>query len=660
MAEARQTRVSAGIGLLIAVLGLLALLGWRLDIPFLLHPTPQQQRLPPLSAVLFLLSGLSLCTRLSSDVALRRLAMALASAVLILSLSLFSDYLFPWQLRIEPWLFLHALAEKGVTQPDRPALQTLVSFTLISVALLLASRTRTVEVLALLTSLFPYLALLGYAFGIAVFYQPFQGIAGVSLYTAIGFMLLCIGLLTLQSQVGVGGLLVSETPGGVLLRRLLPLIFVLPGLLGLARLFGQEVGLFDRDVGIALSLALTMALFAGVLVWSANSLDHAERERRSAEASVSRLAAIVESTSDAIISLDLDGQISTWNRGAEEIYGYSAGEIIGHPVTLIVSPDRQHLIPHLIARLKQGERIEPFETAQISKSGRPINVSVRVSTLRDSKGGAVGFSAIARDITEFKRALEDVAWRTAELEKTKELSRIKDHFLSSLSHELKTPLSLITGYAELLQDLGPSKERLDGIQNGVQRLTRQINKILDYSALLSGSLPLYRSEVQLRELIENVQALTAEDLEYRSQTLELELEPGVSFIPGDPARIAQMLTELVSNASKFTPPGGQIGIRTVPGDDMLRIDVWDTGSGISEEQLAKLGEGFSRLDLDEALRSGGLGLGLAIVKLLAELHGGRITVESQVGKGSVFSLYLPLLPAAGSTPGAAAAPSYPA
>lgn len=641
MAESKQTRVSTAIGLLIAFLGLLALFGWVANIPLLLHPTPQQQRLLPLTAVMFFLSGLSLSMRMAYNVALKRLAMTLALVVSALSLLLLSDDLFPWNLQIEQLLFLHRLAENGVSPPSRPALQTLFSFMLIGLALLLATRPRVVEVLSLLISVLPYLALLGYAFGISVFYQPIQWTVGLALYTAIGFVLVSIGLLTLQSRVGVGALLVSKTPGGGLLRRLLLLIFVLPGLLGLARVVGQEAGLFDRDVGIALSMALMIALFVGVIGWNANTLDQAERERRCAEASVSRLAAIVESTNDAIISIDLEGLIRTWNRGAEEIYGYSADETVGYPVSLIVPSELRHEIPTSIARLTRGERIDPFETVQVSKDGRRIAVSLRLSALRDAAGAVVGISAIARDISELKHAVEDVAVRTAELAKTKEVARIKDHFLSSLSHELKTPLSLITGYAELLEDTGPSEELLMGIQKGIQRLTRQINKMLDYTALLSGSLPLYRSEVQLRELIENVQALTGEGLKCHGQTFVVDLDPRVSSIAGDPARIVQMLTELVSNAIKFTSEGGQIGIRAVPSGDMLRLDVWDTGAGISAEHLAMLGEGFSQLDLDEALRRGGLGLGLAIVKLLAELHGGRLSVESQVGKGSVFSLYLP-------------------
>ncbi len=274
-----------------------------------------------------------------------------------------------------------------------------------------------------------------------------------------------------------------------------------------------------------------------------------------------------------------------------------------------------------------GVRVPPLPTRELDTLGR-------------------SFNNMAEEIARSHSGLEaEVDARTRELrqavEQLKSLDQLKDTFLSTISHEMKTPLSLIIGYTELLQDKCPDEELLKGLQDGSRRLTTHINNMLDYSALLGGSLPLYKTEVSIPEVARN--ALDIMDTEFRLANLQVEakLDPDVPPVCGDSRRITQMFMELLDNARKYTPAGGRIGVEVSKHDGGVRIQVWDTGKGIKQEDLGRIWEAFNQLETGQAVRKAGLGLGLTIVKKLAELHHGRVAVESQPGKGSRFTIDLP-------------------
>ena len=243
---------------------------------------------------------------------------------------------------------------------------------------------------------------------------------------------------------------------------------------------------------------------------------------------------------------------------------------------------------------------------------------------------------------ERRRAIEEAARAAAELRKVQELNRLKDHFLSSMSHEMRTPLALIVGYTELLEDACPNPELLGGIKEGSRRLTEHIDHILDYSALISGTLPLYQAEVSPPEIARHVAEIVEGRLAQADLELVLEIDPETPTIQADAHRLTQILLELVDNARKVTPAGGKVGLRVMPTAGGVRLDVWDTGPGIPEDRFAQVWEAFSQLEVGDAARLGGLGLGLTIVKMLVALHGGRVGLVSQVGKGSTFTVELPI------------------
>ena len=294
---------------------------------------------------------------------------------------------------------------------------------------------------------------------------------------------------------------------------------------------------------------------------------------------------------------------------------------VGRPIALLVDNARR------LGEGERGVRVPAFSSQELNTLGR-------------------SFNQMAEEIERSHTSLEaQVAERTRKLSEAlsqlKTLDRLKDTFLSTISHEMKTPLSLIIGYTELLQDKYPDEELLKGLQDGSRRLTTHINNMLDYSALLGGGLPLYKSEVSIPEVAHN--ALDIMDTEFKLGQVNVEtaIAPDVPPVYGDSRRITQMILELLDNARKYTPPGGRVGVDVAPHDGNVRIEVWDTGTGIEEADLEKIWQAFNQLETGQALRKSGLGLGLTIVKKLAELHHGHVGVESRPGQGSRFIIDLP-------------------
>lgn len=352
---------------------------------------------------------------------------------------------------------------------------------------------------------------------------------------------------------------------------------------------------------------------------------------------------LVKSVLDyAIFMLDPEGRIVSWNRGAEHLFGYREEEVVGRDFSMFYVPEdvAAGTPRHLLVVAMAQEHVEA-EAWCVRKDGSRFWADAVITATRDEQGRLIGFGKVTRDLTARKRSEEDL--RTA-YSRLKELDALKDHFLSTISHEMKTPLSLILGYAELLQDKYPDEEFLEGIHDGSMRLLDHLNKMLDYSALLSGSLPLYKTDIDLAEIADNVREILEADREFRLKKLHLEVmvDPDTPVIQADSRRLTQILVELLENARKFTAEGGRLGIRVSPAAGQVRIEVWDEGVGIPEKDLLRIWEAFTQLETGQAFRKGGLGLGLTIVKELVELHGGRVEVKSQVGEGTSVLIYLPI------------------
>ena len=244
--------------------------------------------------------------------------------------------------------------------------------------------------------------------------------------------------------------------------------------------------------------------------------------------------------------------------------------------------------------------------------------------------------------TERRKAETEFAAHEVETGRLRELGALKDMMLWTLSHEVKTPMSLILGYAELLEEDHPGDFRIEGILDGCKRLAAHINALLDYSALARGSLPLFKTEVVLSEIVRNSLASWAPSIHTSGIRLETSIGTDVLPVEGDARRIAEILDALVDNAIKFTPRGGTIRIEVVTCNRQSCVKVSDTGPGIDPALLGRIWEPFGKVELSPGWH-GGLGLGLPLARKLVEAHGGTLLVESAKSRGSTFTVQLPAI-----------------
>jgi PAS domain S-box-containing protein len=364
------------------------------------------------------------------------------------------------------------------------------------------------------------------------------------------------------------------------------------------------------------------------------------------------LAAIIDSADDAIVSKTLDSIVLSWNPGAERLFGYTAAEMIGRPITIIFPPDRLAEEADFLGRLAKGERIEHYDTIRVRKGGVPIDVSVSLSPIRDASGRIVAVSKIARDVTEQKRAESEHAdllrREQAALQESLTVNRLKDEFVATLSHELRTPINAITGWANLLASGKLSSadvaKAVDVIVRNARLQTQLINDLMDLSAVVVGKMRLDIRPIDLVRVIQTAVESIRPSAGTKALVLDVRLDDGPVDVLGDADRLQQVVWNLLTNALKFTPAGGRIEVRLERHAAFARVVVTDTGVGIAADVLPSIFDRFQQADASTTRRHGGLGLGLAIARHLVELHGGSLWADSEgVGCGARFTLELGLL-----------------
>jgi two-component system sensor histidine kinase/response regulator len=373
-------------------------------------------------------------------------------------------------------------------------------------------------------------------------------------------------------------------------------------------------------------------------------------EQRIAEAERLKLASIVESSQDSIISTDLDDVITSWNDGATRIYGYSSAEMIGRSFSRLVPDDLHDERPALLQRVLAGDAVRSLETRRERRDGSLVDVLVSISPIRDSAGKIVGVATIAQDISTRKQVEAEREQLLQELEgqneRLRELDRLKDEFVALVSHELRTPLTSIRGYLELvLEEEGAltdeQRQFLGVVERNAHRLLALVGDLLFLAQIEAGKLSLEVGAVDLSSIAaESVE--TARPLaEEKDITVTLATGP-LALIAGDRARLAQLLDNLVSNGIKFTPAGGRVDVRVRGERGQAVIEVRDTGMGISSEEQEHLFERFFRTAKATEQAIPGTGLGLAISKAIVHAHGGRITLASAEGSGTTFRVSIPI------------------
>jgi PAS domain S-box-containing protein len=374
-------------------------------------------------------------------------------------------------------------------------------------------------------------------------------------------------------------------------------------------------------------------------------------ERRRAEQARALLAGIVDSSEDAIISKSLNGIITSWNQAAERMFGWTSEEAVGQSIIMIIPPELRQEETMILGQLRQGQRLEHFETIRATKDGRRLNISLTVSPIRNKDGRIIGASKIARDITDRVRAEEErtmlLSSERAARERAEAASRAKDEFVAMISHEIRSPLNAILGWSQMLRqgslDQPGTANALESIERNARAQAQLVSDLLDISRVITGKLSINARPVDITNSLDSALDSIRPAAEAKQIQLEVERERYATVITGDADRLQQVFWNLLSNAVKFTPRGGRVTVRVFRTESQLELSVSDSGTGIRPDFLPLIFNRFTQADTTTARQHAGLGLGLSIVRHIIELHGGTVTAESEgVGKGATFRIMLPV------------------
>jgi PAS domain S-box-containing protein len=416
-----------------------------------------------------------------------------------------------------------------------------------------------------------------------------------------------------------------------------------PGLLaaGIGAATTILLPLSDGDgVGLTVADGLNLAVFVTVSLLIALITEAVERANRAVNAALieqrrseAEIRSLVDSVVEGLALVSPDGRLVSVNRRFEELFGVSAVDVEGRSLSQIRPTfERVFADPAGVQeRIAAGGESDGRATgvfAQVWPEERQLAVfSTPVRSEERDLGRLYGF----RDVTQ-----------------EHELDRMKTEFVSQVSHELRTPLTAIKGFTDMMLDgdageLSDEQEEYLGIvRSNADRLVALINDLLDISRIESGRIALKREPVDLASVLDGVVATMRPLVTGKAETLTLDVEAGLPRVLGDQDRIVQVATNLVSNAHKYSPEGGDIQVRAMRAGDLVSVSVTDAGIGIPPEAMPRLFSRFYRVDSSLTREIGGTGLGLSIVKSIVELHGGSVSVESEPGKGSTFSFTLPL------------------
>ncbi len=355
-------------------------------------------------------------------------------------------------------------------------------------------------------------------------------------------------------------------------------------------------------------------------------------ELKQAQYKIASLAAIVDSSTDAIISATLEGIIVSWNPGAETLYGYSDKEAIGRSLSLLIPPDRPDEITTIFEKIRSGETVAAFDTLRVRKDGTLVDVSLTVSPIKDSQGEVIGVSGIARDITDRKKLEEKIKQHSKELEQS---NRELDNFALIAAHDLNAPLRAVSGFTNLLQK--HYKENLDAdadryisyIVEGTGRMQHLISDLLQYARTGTRGKPLV--PVNVNAAIEKTLANLTFEIQESGAVITVNPLPTVY---ADSAQLMQLFQNLVGNAIKYSSNTPHIHISAEREDGEWLFRISDNGIGIDPQHFDRIFQIFQRLHTRNEYS--GTGIGLAICKKIVERLGGRIWVESEPGEGSTF------------------------
>jgi PAS domain S-box-containing protein len=645
--------LSSVLALVVIVLAALGVAAWLLHADFVVNhwSGPLVGKFNGL-IVLLLLGGAVLAGNGEQH---RRIQLALALGGLALAGATVFEWLTGTDLQIDQAIVHDWVHVDGIGVAGRMALVGATGFCLLSFSLLLPQHNRRARALA------DILTVTVIALGLLSLVSLLLGITDFTLQTRLGpasvqsglGMVLLGSAVFLRAHPDVLELLAGHGPDSRLARGALGATVVLPIVLGTLAGVLDRTGRFADHVDSALIVVGTIfvggsvAMYASVLVSRhIRALEQALADQRTAERERRLLATIVETAGDAVMSGDLDGHITSWNAGAERLYGWTAEEAIGRDRSIIVPPERIDESLALTSAATVG--VEHTEAVRLTKDGRRIQVSIAASPMLDDDGKAIGYSLIVRDISEQKRIQAELERARTELERS---NRDLQDFASVASHDLQEPLRKIRAFADRLEHrLGGSLDihsaaDLARVLDAAGRMQQLIEDLLAFSRVTTRSKPFEAvdlGEVALAVLV---------DLETTIAASGGSVDVGpLPTIDADPLQMRQLLQNLIGNALKFHVPGRPplVTVRATsePSKDEAgqarlswTLDVSDNGIGIDERHAERIFQPFERLH--GRTEYPGTGMGLAICQRIAKRHGGSITASGTPGEGTTFHVVLP-------------------
>jgi PAS domain S-box-containing protein len=646
--------VSPLAAILVVVVGVVVLAGWALRLPLVTTVAPSLPAMMPTTAAAFVLAGAALWLlgppRASGE--RRQVGQALAWLVALFGVVVLGEYLADWRTGLDLWLFGEQLAGAGTHLPGRPSPHAAAAFVLAGLALALLDADqprghRPAMVLVPLSATVALVALLGYAYQVRYLYGA-SAVTGMALHSAVALVLLNAGLLACRPDRQPTRTFLAAGPAGLLARRLVPALLLVPLGVGVVVLLGQRGQVFEPAFGTALTTVAMLAALTGVVVATARDLDRLDQARRAVHDHLleaqERFRGVTDAATDAIVSADADGVLRSWNHGAEQMFGWRAEEVVGQPLTALMPPRFRALHERGLARVRRTGHSQlaggVVELVALRRDGSEFPIELSIGTWQSGEG--MQFSGVVRDVTSRKQA--EAALEQAKLA-AEQANQAKSEYLSRMSHELRTPLNAILGFAQLLEldELSDEqRESLGHILSGSRHLLGLINEVLDIAAIEAGRLALTLEPVAVADVVAEAVGLVRPLADQHGILLASQPPSCDAHVKGDRQRLKQVLLNLLSNAVKYNRQGGsvQLACERVAGE-RLRIKVADTGPGIPPESLERLFVAFERLG-SEQRGVEGTGLGLALSKRLAQAMGGTLELTTAIDQGSTFWVELPI------------------